>query len=75
MTDETTEPQGSENPETPEHKRSLKEDFREGLAKAAGYTVEVASVLAQQGGDAVQAEKEAAEADTGEFIDRIDGEG
>lgn len=81
MTDETNEPQGSEDQTTPApeekaaHEHGFKESLRDGVAKVAGYTVEVASVLAQQGGDAVQAEKEAAELGTEEFIDKVDGEG
>ena len=85
MTDETNEPQGSDEspdtmPEEPapaegEEKHPGKHAFRDGVAKAVGYTVEVASILGQQGGDAVQAERDVAEADTEDLIDRIDGEG
>jgi hypothetical protein len=58
-----------------DEKHATKHAFREGVAKAVGYTVEVASILGQQGGDAVKAEREVAQADTEEFIDRMDGEG
>ena len=88
MTDETNETQGvpqdvsaqaapAEDTEAPEPtgEHTAKHGFREGVAKAVGYGVEVASILSQQGGDAVKAEREVAEADTEEFIDRIDGEG
>ena len=79
MTDETTQPQASADDTASESagdkKHTLKDGFREGVSKVAGYTVEVASILAQQGGEAVKAEKDAAEADTEGFIDRIDGEG
>jgi hypothetical protein len=90
MTDETTGPEGSNdtNDETatseaagtgaPEagddSKHGLKQDLRDGVAKVVGYTVEVASILGQQGGPAVEAEREVAEANTEQFIDRIDGE-
>ncbi len=94
MTDENSEPSGSEDtpapaapegePENaaagegaeaaPEPAHSAKHGFREGVAKAVGYGVEVASILGQQGGDAVKAERDVAEADTEELIDRIDGE-
>ena len=55
-------------------KHGLKQDLREGVAKVVGYTVEVASILGQQGGPAVEAERDIAEANTEQFIDRIDGE-
>jgi len=87
MADETTEPTGSKLPTdatsdvpTPdtaadEHKHGFKHDLRDGVAKAVGYTVEVASILGQQGGAAVEAERDVAEAKTEDFIDRLDGEG
>jgi hypothetical protein len=79
MTDENDQPQASTDETAPEpaadKDHSLKDSFREGVSKVAGYTVEVASILAQQGGEAVKAEKETAEAGTEDFIDRIDGEG
>jgi hypothetical protein len=78
MTDETPQPQASDDQAAPEpsadKKHSLRDGLREGVSKAAGYTVEVASILAQQGGEVVKAEKDTAEADTEGFIDRIDGE-
>jgi hypothetical protein len=85
MTDETNEPaepledptedSSAEETAPTDGKHSGKHAFREGVAKAVGYGVEVASILSQQGGDAVKAEREVAEADTEELIDRIDGEG
>lgn len=86
MTDETTRPETppeetpSEKPPEPAEgaastERPAKHSFREGVAKAVGYTVEVASILGQQGGDAVKAEREVAQADAEDLIDRIDGEG
>jgi hypothetical protein len=88
MTDESNEPQDAPQDESPdtvpeagsdetagEKAHPAKHGFREGVAKAVGYGVEVASILSQQGGDAVKAEREVAEADTEEFIDRMDGEG
>jgi hypothetical protein len=53
----------------------LKQELRDGVAKVVGYTVEVASILGQQGGAAVEAERDVAEANTEDFLDRIDGEG
>jgi hypothetical protein len=91
MADETTEPQGSADDETAatpadvaagpdasakgEHKHGFKHELRDVAAKAVGYTVEVASILGQQGGPAVEAERDVAEANTEDFIDRIDGDG
>ena len=63
------------DPETGEHRHGLKQELRDGVAKVVGYTVEVASILGQQGGPAVGAEREVAEANTEDFIDRIDGDG
>ena len=78
-TDEATAPQApAAEPTAPESgeesKHGLKQDLREGVAKVVGYTVEVASILGQQGGPAVEAEREVAEANTEQFIDRIDGD-
>ena len=90
MADDTTEPIGSTEPTdaaggpadaaaaepgTDEHKHGFKHDLRDGVAKVVGYSVEVASILGQQGGPAVEAERDVAEAKTEDFIDRIDGEG
>ncbi len=86
MTDENSEQNDSVQPDeeptgaapetpTPDEDHRTKHTFREGVARAVGYTVEVASILGQQGGDAVKAERDVAEADTEGFIDRIDGEG
>jgi hypothetical protein len=82
MADDTTEPTSSTEPAeapaaepgTAEHKHGLKQELRDGVAKAVGYTVEVASILGQQGGPAVGAERDVAEANTEEFIDRLDGD-
>jgi hypothetical protein len=73
--EETAEAAPEEEGATAEDKHSTKHAFREGVAKAVGYGVEVASILSQQGGDAVKAEREVAEADTEDLIDRMDGEG
>lgn len=53
----------------------FKEELREGVAKAVGWVVEVGSVLGQEGGDIVGAQKRVAEGETEEFLDRVDGEG
>ena len=79
MTDEINKddeqtPETPETPETAEEKRSLKEGFREGAAKAFGLAVEVGSLLGGASGEIVEAEREVAAAEAEEFIDRIDGE-
>jgi hypothetical protein len=66
--DETAEP----NPADGHH---LKRDVREAVAKAVGIAVEAGSMLAGYSGEGVSAEGKVAEADTEEFIDRLDGEG
>lgn len=73
MSDEKnpTEPSAEEEGD----ERTLKENLREGAAKAVGFAVEVGSMLSGQGGEIVNAERTVAEAETEEFIDRIDGEG
>ncbi|MBI5230819.1 MAG: hypothetical protein HY876_01515 [Coriobacteriales bacterium] len=53
---------------------SLKRELREGVAKAAGFAVQVGSILGQQGGEIVEAEKTVAEEETEDFLDRVDGE-
>jgi hypothetical protein len=73
--DETEEGTAPEERPSTDEKHATKHAFRDGVAKAVGYGVEVASILGQQGGDAVKAEREVAEADTEELIDRMDGEG
>jgi hypothetical protein len=85
MTDEhiPDDEQATEQPEQPtsaesesaDEKRPLKEGLREGAAKAFGLAIEVGSLLGGQSGELVDAEREVAEADAEEFIDRIDGEG
>lgn len=66
------EPEGG-SAEEPAH-RSFKEAARETVAKAAGVAVELGSVLGGQGGEIVGAEREMVEAETEDFIDRVDGE-
>jgi hypothetical protein len=51
----------------------LKRDVREAVAKVVGIAVEAGSMLAGYSGEGVSAEGKVAEADTEEFIDRIDG--
>ena len=77
MTDEEkTELEESTEPEeSPERKHSLKEDLRDGVAKAFGIAVEAGSMLSGHSGEMVSAEGELAKADAEKFIDRIDGEG
>lgn len=60
--------------DTEQNKHGTKRGLREGVAKVVGYTVEVASILGQQGGPAVEAERDIAEANTEQLIDRIDGD-
>jgi hypothetical protein len=54
---------------------SLKSEFRGAVAKAVGLAVEAGSMLSGYSGAGVSADREMAEADTEQFIDRIDGEG
>jgi hypothetical protein len=78
VTPEPTEPDAPIAEESPEHgeeKPSLKEELREGAAKVFGIAVEVGSLLGGESGEIVSAEREIAEAEAEEFIDRIDGEG
>lgn len=78
MTDENTnaEHPEDERPEdgAPGEKPSAKEEFREGAAKVFGLAVEVGSLLGGESGEIVSAERDVAEAEAEEFIDRIDGE-
>ena len=67
-TDETGEP-------GPEAAHGLKADVRGAVAKAVGLAVEAGSMLSGYAGEGVSADRELAEADTEQFIDRIDGEG
>ncbi len=80
MTDDNTvndqEPTDDHTPEQgPEDKHSTKEGLREGAAKVFGLAVEVGSILGGSSGEIVSAEREVAEAEAEEFIDRVDGEG
>lgn len=70
--DETAEEAAQPNPSDAHH---LKRDVREAVAKAVGIAVEAGSMLAGYSGEGVSAEGKVAEADTEEFIDRLDGEG
>ena len=67
-TDESAEPKA----DAPEH--GLKADVRGAVAKAVGLAVEAGSMLSGYAGEGVSADRELAEADTEQFIDRIDGE-
>jgi len=76
MTDDET--MSDEQPQTPEpedEKSTIKDELREGAAKVFGLAVEVGSMLGGESGDLVSAERDVAEAEAEEFIDRIDGEG
>jgi len=76
MTDDET--MNDEQPQTPEpedEKSTIKDELREGAAKVFGLAVEVGSMLGGESGDLVSAERDVAEAEAEEFIDRIDGEG
>lgn len=68
-------PEPAESEEGPKDERSLKEELREGAAKAFGLAVEVGSLLSGESGEIVEAEKELAADKAEDFIDRIDGEG
>jgi hypothetical protein len=65
---------GAEQPagETDEH--TFKESAREAVAKAVGVAVELGSILGGEGGKIVEAQRDVAEADAEDLIDRIDGE-
>lgn len=56
-------------------KHAFKHTARETVAKAVGIAVELGSVLGGQGGDIVHAERDIAEAETEDLLDRVDGEG
>ena len=58
----------------PSPEESDEHPVREAVARAVGIAVEAGSMLAGQSGEIVSAEGAMAEADTEEFIDRIDGE-
>jgi len=68
-------PQPAEAPEPADDKHTLKDELREGAAKAFGLAVEVGSMLSGESGELADAEREMAAAEAEEFIDRIDGEG
>lgn len=71
----TGEPPAPEKPEAegPEESEA-RHGFRETVGKAVGWAVELGSVLGGQGGDIVGAERDVAEGETEELIDRVDGE-
>jgi len=81
MTDDNTvndnndETADETSPSGPEDKHATKEGLREGAAKVFGLAVEVGSILGGSSGEIVSAEREVAEAEAEEFIDRVDGEG
>jgi len=76
MTDDNTmNDEQDQIPGSPEGKPSVKEELREGAAKVFGLAVEVGSILGGESGELVSAEREVAEAEAEEFIDRLDGEG
>jgi hypothetical protein len=73
----------AERPETPEaeqptgeegEEHTFKESARGAVAKVVGVAVELGSILGGEGGTIVEAQRDVAEADTEELIDRIDGE-
>jgi len=68
-------PEPAEAPGPADDKHSLKDELREGAAKAFGLAVEVGSMLSGESGELADAERELAAAEAEEFIDRIDGEG
>ena len=65
--------EGQEGGES-EERHGFKQTARETVGWAVGKAVEVGSVLGGQGGEIVSAEREIAEAETEELIDRVDGE-
>lgn len=76
MADEHTDETAEQTPESkPADERTLKSDVRDAVARAVGIAVEAGSMLSGHSGEMVSAEGKVAEADTEEFIDRIDGEG
>ena len=70
--DEKTTDEAAEPKVAPDH--SLKSDVRGAVAKAVGMAVEAGSMLAGYSGAGVSADREIAENDAEQFIDRIDGE-
>ena len=70
-TEETAEqPEGAK----PEDEHTLKQDVRDAVAKAVGIAFEAGSMLSGHSGEMVSAEGKVAEADTENFIDRLDGD-
>ena len=70
--EQNNEPQAEEAGHEDHH---LKDDVRSAVAKVVGIATEAGSMLSGHSGEMVSAEGAVAEADTGKFIDRIDGEG
>ena len=70
-----TAPDAPPAAEEPEEEHPVKEGARGAVAKVVGVAVELGSILGGEGGDIVGAQREVAEAETEELIDRIDGEG
>ena len=66
---------GGETDKESAEKHGFKETARDTVAKAVGIAVELGSVLGGQGGDIVGAERDIAEAETEDLLDRVDGEG
>ncbi len=62
-------------PASGEDKHTLKEGIRESAAKVWGVAVEVGSLLGGESGKIVDAERELAEANAEDLLDRLDGEG
>jgi hypothetical protein len=74
--EETTEQTPATEPAPePAADHHRKHEVRDAVAKAVGLAVEAGSLLAGNAGDLVSAEAKVAEADTEQFLDRIDGEG
>lgn len=64
----------AEQPTAEAEEHTFKEGARDAVAKAVGVAVELGSILGGEGGNIVEAQRDVAEADTEDFIDRIDGE-
>ncbi len=75
MNDEMNTDRNEETTPESEQERPLKEELREGAAKVFGLAVELGAILGGESGELVSAERDVAEAEAEEFIDRIDGEG
>ncbi len=59
----------------PGDKHALKKGIRENAAKAWGMAVEAGALLSGESGQIVDAERDVAEADGEDLLDRLDGEG